>query len=246
MANAEYQKLLANARAAVAARAAEILEEEAQNPLNASQAAVIQAKVASQFGNQQKKNNKILLNGVIGKFRMNAQHPELPPIVTARNREFVEEHLNLLDPQELNGTGINLGTAGEHHKMRIKLKRLHEILERVIKQQPDTRKPGVIDEEKLFIMTHINFLIPELIALKRKLIAATNELWDERGENQHNQEKLSMLEQKRNAAREAYQHLNDLIVFGKDYIFLKTERQRQRTRKQRRSRNISLKRLRKN
>ena len=243
MANAEYQKLLANARAAVAGKATKILEEEAQNPLNASQAAVIQAKVANQFGNQQKKINKILLNGVIGKFRMNAQHPELPPIVNARNREFVEEHLNLLDPQELNGTGINLGTAGEHHKMRIKLKRLHEILERVIKQQPDTRKPGVIDEEKLFIMTHINFLIPELIALKRKLIAATNELFDERGENQHNQEKLSMLEQKRNAAREAYQHLKQLIDFGREYMFQSIPQQRQRTRKQRRSRNISLKRL---
>ena len=95
MANAEYQKLLANARAAVAAKATEILEEEAQNPLNAGEAAVVQAKVANQFGNQQKKINKMLLNSVIGKFRMNAQHPELPPIVTARNREFVEEHLKI-------------------------------------------------------------------------------------------------------------------------------------------------------
>jgi len=245
MANAEYQKLLANARAAVAAKATEILEEEAQNPLNAGEAAVVQAKVANQFGNQQKKINKMLLNSVIGKFRMNAQHPELPPIVTTRNREFVEEHLNLLDPQELNGTGINLGDAEEHHKMRIKLTRLHKILERVIKQQPDTRKPGVIEEEKLFILTNIEYLYPELKALKQKMYHATNDLFDEREEMPPNQEKLVMLEQKRDAAREAYIHLKQLIDFGREYMFL-IPQQRQRTRKQRRSRNISLKRLRKN
>jgi len=245
MANAEYQKLLANARAAVAAKATKIIEEEAQNPLNAGEAAVVQAKVANQFGNQQKKINKMLLNGVIGKFRMNAQHPELPPIVTARNREFVEEHLNLLDPQELNGTGINLGNAEEHHKMRIKLTRLHKILERAIKQQPDTRSPGVIEEEKLFILTNIEYLFPELKALKQKMYDATNDLFDEREEMPPNQEKLVMLEQKRDAAREAYLHLKQLIDFGREYMFL-IPQQRQRTRKQRRSRNISLKRLRKN
>jgi len=176
---------------------------------------------------------------------MNAQHPELRPIVTARNREFVEEHLNLLDPQELNGTGINLGNAEEHHKMRIKLMRLHKILERVIKQQPDTRKPGVIEEEKLFILTNIEYLFPELKALKQKMYDATNDLFDEREEMPPNQEKLVMLEQKRDAAREAYIHLKQLIDFGREYMFL-IPQQRQRTRKQRRSRNISLKRLRKN
>jgi hypothetical protein len=242
----DYAKLLANARAAVAAKANEIMKRNASEPTPA-----LQAKVAAKFGNQQKQMDRILLDAVLQKFRMNKKHPELPPIAGPQNRNFVEEHLNLLhDPTELAETGINYNNANQKHKLKPKILWLKHILQR-LKQaknsgQANTRPSDIIMDEEIFILEYVDFLKPELEELKQKMYDATNDLFDER--EKENPAKLELLEEKRTAAVKEYNDLNDLYKIGIK-IRIKMRRQfihefnneRARTRKARKQRKMSLK-----
>ena len=243
---ADYAKILANARAAMAAKANEIVKRNATEPTPS-----LKERVAAEFGNQQKQMDRILLEAVLQKFRMNKKHPELPPIAEPRNRNFVEEHLNLLhDPTELAGTGINYNNANQKHKLKPKLLWLKHILQRLkqakISGQANTRPSDIIMDEEIFILEFVDFLKPELEALKQKMYDATNDLFDER--EKENPANLELLEKKRTAAVKEYNDLNDLYRIGIK-IRIKMRRQfihefnneRARTRKVRKQRKMSLK-----
>ena len=193
---ADYAKILANARAAIAAKANEIVKRNATEPTPS-----LKERVAAKFGNQQKQMDRILLEAVLQKFRMNKKHPELPPIADPRNRNFVEEHLNLLhDPTELAGTGINYNNANQKHQLKPKLLWLKHILQR-LKQaknsgQANTRPSETILNEEIFILEFIDLLKPELEALKQKMYDATNDLFDEREKENPNPANLELLEKK--------------------------------------------------
>ena len=241
---ADYAKILANARAAIAAKANEIVKRNATEPTPS-----LKERVAAEFGNQQKQMDRILLEAVLQKFRMNKKHPELPPIAEPRNRNFVEEHLNLLhDPTELAGTGINYNNANQKHQLKPKLLWLKHILQR-LKQaknsgQANTRPSNIIMNEEIFILEHVDFLKPELEELKQKMYAATNELFDERREENPNSAKLELLEEKRTAAVKAYNDLKDLYMIGikiRRQFRPKFVNERARTRKARKQRKMSLK-----
>ena len=243
---ADYAKILANARAAIAAKANEIVKRNATEPTPS-----LKERVAAEFGNQQKQMDRILLEAVLQKFRMNKKHPELPPIAGPRNRNFVEEHLNLLhDPTELAGTGINYNNASQKHQLKPKLLWLKHILQ-TLKQaknsgQANTRPSDIIMDEEIFILEFIDLLKPELEALKQKMYDATNDLFDER--EKENPANLELLEKKRTAAVKEYNDLNDLYRIGIK-IRIKMRRQfihefvneRARTRKVRKQRKMSLK-----
>lgn len=243
---ADYAKILANSRAAIAAKANEIVKRNATEPTPS-----LKERVAAKFGNQQKQMDRILLEAVLQKFRMNKKHPELPPIAEPRNRNFVEEHLNLLhDPTELAGTGINYNNANQKHKLKPKLLWLKHILQRLkqakISGQANTRPSDIIMDEEIFILEFVDFLKPELEALKQKMYDATNDLFDER--EKENPANLELLEKKRTAAVKEYNDLNDLYRIGIK-IRIKMRRQfihefnneRARTRKVRKQRKMSLK-----
>lgn len=243
---ADYAKILANARAAIAAKANEIVKRNATEPTPS-----LKERVAAKFGNQQKQMDRILLEAVLQKFRMNKKHPELPPIAEPQNRNFVEEHLNLLhDPTELAGTGINYNNASQKHQLKPKLLWLKHILQ-TLKQaknsgQANTRPSDIIMDEEIFILEFIDLLKPELEALKQKMYDATNDLFDER--EKENPANLELLEKKRTAAVKEYNDLNDLYRIGIK-IRIKMRRQfihefvneRARTRKVRKQRKMSLK-----
>ena len=245
---ADYAKILANARAAIAAKANEIVKRNATEPTPS-----LKERVAAEFGNQQKQMDRILLEAVLQKFRMNKKHPELPPIAEPRNRNFVEEHLNLLhDPTELAGTGINYNNASQKHQLKPKLLWLKHVLQR-LKQaknsgQANTRPSETILNEEIFILEFIDLLKPELEALKQKMYDATNDLFDEREKENPNPANLELLEKKRTAAVKEYNDLNDLYRIGIK-IRIKMRRQfihefvneRARTRKVRKQRKMSLK-----
>ena len=243
---ADYAKLLANARAAIAAKANEIMKRNASELTPA-----LQAQVAAEFGNQQKQMDRILLEAVLQKFRMNKKHPELPPIAEPRNRNFVEEHLNLLhDPTELAGTGINYNNADQKHKLKPKLLWLKHVLLR-LKQaknsgQANTRPSDIIMDEEIFILEFVDFLKPELEELKQKMYDATNDLFDER--KKENPAKLELLEEKRIAAVKEYNDLNDLYRIGikirrhiRRQFIHEFVNERARTRRARKQRKMSLK-----
>ena len=242
----DYAKLLANARAAVAAKANEIVKRNASELTPA-----LQAQVASEFGNQQKQMDRILLEAVLQKFRMNKKHPELPPIAEPRNRNFVEEHLNLLhDPTELAGTGINYNNANQKHKLKPKVLWLKHILQRLkqakISGQANTRPSNIILDEEMFILEYVDFLKPELEELKQKMYATTNELFDER--EKENPANLELLEKKRIAAVKEYNDLNDLYTIGikirrhiRRQFIHEFVNERARTRRARKQRKMSLK-----
>lgn len=237
----EYTKLLANARAAVAAKANEILKRNASKPTSA-----LQAQVAAQFGNQQKQLDRILLEGILQKLKMDKKHPELPPITESKNREFVEEHLNLLhDPTELAGTGINYNTANWKHQLKTDLPILKEMILRLRHEynsgQPNTRPDDVKIEEKVFMLGRLQFLKPELKELKQKMYDITNELFDARLEQNPNMAKLQLLEEKREAAKQAYLHLKGLYEFGSAYSVDQLGNKKAKTRKARKQRKMSLK-----
>lgn len=242
----DYAKLLANARAAVAAKANEIVKRNASELTPA-----FQAKVAAEFGNQQKQMDRILLEAVLQKFRMNKKHPELPPIAEPRNRNFVEEHLNLLhDPTELAGTGINYNNANQKHKLKPKVLWLKHILQ-TLKQaknsgQANTRPSDIIMDEEIFILQYVDFLKPELEELKQKMYDATNDLFDER--EKENPANLELLEKKRIAAVKEYNDLNDLYTIGikirrhiRHQFIHEFVNERARTRRARKQRKMSLK-----
>ena len=241
-----YAKLLANARAAVAAKANEIVKRNASELTPA-----LQAQVAAEFGNQQKQMDRILLEAVLQKFRMNKKHPELPPIAEPRNRNFVEEHLNLLDdPTELAGTGINYNNANQKHKLKPKVLWLKHILQ-TLKQaknsgQANTRPSDIIMDEEIFILQYVDFLKPELEELKQKMYDATNDLFDER--EKENPANLELLEKKRTAAVKEYNDLNDLYRIGikirrqiRSQFIHEFVNERARTRRARKQRKMSLK-----
>ena len=242
----DYAKLLANARAAVAAKANEIVKRNASELTPA-----LQAQVAAEFGNQQKQMDRILLEAVLQKFRMNKKHPELPPIAEPQNRNFVEEHLNLLhDPTELAGTGINYNNANQKHKLKPKVLWLKHILQ-TLKQaknsgQANTRPSDIIMDEEIFILQYVDFLKPELEELKQKMYDATNDLFDER--EKENPANLELLEKKRTAAVKEYNDLNDLYRIGikirrqiRSQFIHEFVNERARTRRARKQRKMSLK-----
>ena len=242
----DYAKLLANARAAVAAKANEIVKRNATEPTPS-----LKERVAAEFGNQQKQMDRILLEAVLQKFRMNKKHPELPPIAEPRNRNFVEEHLNLLhDPTELAGTGINYNNANQKHKLKPKVLWLKHILQ-TLKQaknsgQANTRPSDIIMDEEIFILQYVDFLKPELEELKQKMYDATNDLFDER--EKENPANLELLEKKRTAAVKEYNDLNDLYRIGikirrqiRSQFIHEFVNERARTRRARKQRKMSLK-----
>ena len=245
---ADYAKILANARAAIAAKANEIVKRNATEPTPS-----LKERVAAEFGNQQKQMDRILLEAVLQKFRMNKKHPELPPIAEPRNRNFVEEHLNLLhDPTELAGTGINYNNASQKHQLKPKLLWLKHVLQR-LKQaknsgQANTRPSETILNEEIFILEFIDLLKPELEALKQKMYDATNDLFDEREKENPNPANLELLEKKRTAAVKEYNDLNDLYKIGikirrqiRSQFIHEFNNERARTRKVRKQRKMSLK-----
>jgi hypothetical protein len=115
-------------------------------------------------------------------------------------------------------------------------KQLHEILDKIA----TTNKINLTEDEKTFYRNHEKILLRELATLKQKMYDATNELIDAEM-NSQNGNLLEKLRLEKSRAVDEYNKFKKLIQMGRQY-----SQQRQRTRKQRRSRNISLKRLRKN